>query len=98
MSTKWTIDKFMNNHFNKLPFDLKIKIIKRATQPVPKFKYGDPVEFCESHKQQILANNHNILHTEMPINCLLVVSDVINNNIRFILLPFSNLFQGTQDF
>lgn len=75
MSTQWTIDNFMNKHFNNLPFDLQIKIIKRATKPVPKFKYGDAVEFCESHKQQIWANNHNnILHTEMPINRLLVVS------------------------
>ena len=73
MSKQWTVDNFMNKHFNKLPFDLQIKIIKRATKPVPKFKYGDAVEFCESCKQQIWAN-HNILHTEMPINRLLVVS------------------------
>ena len=62
----------MNKHFNKLPFDLQIKIIKRATKPIPKFKY-EIRRFCESHKQQIWAN-HNILHTEMPINRLLVVS------------------------
>ena len=45
MSSLWTIDNFMNKHFNNLPFDLQIKIIKRATKPVPKFKYGDAVEF-----------------------------------------------------
>jgi len=73
--TPWTIDTFMQKHFNDLPFDLQNMIIQMATKPVPKFQYGDAVEFCESHKQQIWANNHhNILHTEMPISRLLVVS------------------------